>query len=201
MSVPRTGASHFARKQIERHRRLAPVPDLFAGPAKRPMRKVVLIAVGVLGMAILGWWIASRGGDPRTRVEREHGIPLPASARSIQSRGDASRGILDRGVVTVFEMSTNDLVTFMSQLRVKSRTAPVRPTGDPTVNGYNVWPTDSPTFVPGNDRYGGFQRTWPGEAAPIEMLSCSSPTGDWLHVELWRLEGGALLVKMYTDWN
>ncbi len=165
------------------------------------MRKVVLTAVAVLVVAVLAWWITSGGGDPRTRAEREHGITLPASAHSIQCRGDASRGFLDRGAATLFEMSTNDLTAFVGQLRVKSRAAPVRASGDPTENGYNVWPTTSPTFVPGNDKYGGFQRTWHGEAIPVEMLSCSSPTGDWLHVELWRLEDSTLLIKMYTDWN
>jgi len=140
-------------------------------------------------------------GDPRTRAEHEHGITLPASARNIQCKGDASRGFLDRGAATMFEMSTNDLPAFFAQLRVRSRSAPARATGDPTVNGYNVWPQDSPTFVPGNEQYGGFRRTWYGEAIPVEMLSCSSPKGDWLHIEIWTLGGSASIVKMFTDWN
>lgn len=101
----------------------------------------------------------------------------------------------------MFEMSADELTTFIAQLRVRSRRTPARAGGDPRVNGYNVWPTGVQTFVPGNTQYGGFRRTWQGEAAPVEMLSCASPTGDWLHVELWRLEGGSMLVKMYTDWN
>jgi hypothetical protein len=165
------------------------------------MRKVILIAAAVFVLASLALWITSGEADPRTRAGREHGIRLPMSARSIQCRGDASRGFLDRGAATMFEMSTNDLAAFVGQLQVKSRTTPARAAGDPTENGYNVWPRNSPTFVPGNDRYAGFQRTWQGEAIPVEVLSCSSPTGDWLHVELWSLEGSALLVKMYTDWN
>jgi len=165
------------------------------------MRKIILIAVAVLVVAVLAWWITSGGGELRARAEHEHGIKLPVSAHSIQCRGDASRGFLDRGAATMFEMSTNDLAPFIGQLRVQSRAAPVRASGDPTENGYNVWPTNSPTFVPGNDKYGGFQRTWQGEAIPVEMLSCSSPTGDSLHVELWRVEGGTLLLKMLTDWN
>jgi hypothetical protein len=101
----------------------------------------------------------------------------------------------------VHDPFTNDLTTFVAQLRIRSRTKPVKAAGDPKVNGYNVWPTGAQTFVPGNSKYGGFRCTWQGEATPVEMLSCSSSTGDWLHVELWRLEGGALLVKMFTDWN
>ncbi len=101
----------------------------------------------------------------------------------------------------MFRMSTNDLPSFIAQLHASSRRAPVCASGDPTVNGYNVWPEGSPTFVPGNEQYGGFKRTWQGDAAPVEMLSCASLTGDWLHVELWRLESEEILVKMYTDWN
>ena len=101
----------------------------------------------------------------------------------------------------MFEMSTNDCCSFVSQLQIRSRTAPVRTKGDPTINGWNVWPIGSATFVPGNSQYAGFRRTWQGAAAPLEMLSCSSPKGDWLHVEFWSLNGDAILVKMYTDWN
>jgi hypothetical protein len=165
------------------------------------MHRIIPIVAAVFVVALLVWWIRSGAGDPRTRAEREHGIKLPVSAHKIQCRGDASLGFLDRGAATMFEMSTNDLIPFVGGLQVKSRTAPARAAGDPTENGYNVWPTNSPTFIPGNGQHGGFKRTWPGEAVPVEMLGCSSPKGDWLHVELWRLEGGTLLVKMYTDWN
>lgn len=142
-----------------------------------------------------------RGGNSRLRAERQHGITLPPSANHIQCRGDAWRCFLDRGAATMFEMSTDDLPTFVGQLRIRSRSAPVRAAGDPTINGYNVWPNGAATFVPGNLQYGGFRRTWLGDAAPVEMLSCWSPKGDWLHVELWRLERGMMLIKMYTDWN
>jgi hypothetical protein len=165
------------------------------------VRKVVFISVGLCVLAVFGWQLISPSPDPRTRAEHEHGVRLPVSAQNIQCRGDASRGFLDRGAATIFEMRTNDLTAFVAQLRIRSRTKPVKAAGDPKVNGYNVWPTGAQTFVPGNSKYGGFRCTWQGEATPVEMLSCSSSTGDWLHVELWRLEGGALLVKMFTDWN
>jgi hypothetical protein len=164
------------------------------------MRDAVLIAVSVILLGIVGCGVQS-SGDPRKRAEREQGIALPLSARSIQCRGDASRGFLDRGAAVMFEMSTNDFPSFVARLSVRSRAAPAIGAGDPTVNGYNVWPPGSPTFVPGNAQYAGFRRTWQGSATPVEMLTCSSSTGDWLHVEFWRLEGDGLLVKMYTDWN
>ena len=165
------------------------------------MRKFFLTALAIVVVGVLAWIVVSPGGDARARAEREHGIALPISATNIQCRGDASRGFLDRGAATLFEMSTNDLARFISQLRINSRSAPAQASGDPTVNGYNVWPSGSPTFVPGNSQYGGFHRTWQAQPVPIEMLSCSSPKGDWLHVELWRLEESRVLVKMYTDWN
>ena len=116
------------------------------------MRKGVLILVAVCVLALIAWRIMSPVSDPRTRAEREHGIRLPASARNIQCRGDASRGVLDRGAATMFEMSTNDLTAFVAQLRIKSQTTPVKAAGDPKVNGYNVWPAGAQTFVPGNSK-------------------------------------------------
>ena len=167
------------------------------------MRKKLIITVSVIFciFAVAIWLLVLPPRDPRVRAEREHGVRLPPSAHNIQCRGDASRGFLDRGAATMFEMSTNEMTAFVAQLQVRLRTLPARATGDPTINGYNVWPTSAATVVPGNAQYGGFRRTWQGVAVPVEMLSCSSPKGDWLHVEFWRLEGGALLVKMYTDWN
>ena len=165
------------------------------------LRKIGITSGAALVAMILICRTVSFGDDSRARSELEHGIILPFSARNIQCRGDAWRGFLDRGAATMFEMRTNDLPGFLSQLRVRSRAAPVQSTGDPAVNGYNVWPRGSATFVPGDAQYGGFRRTWRGEPVPVEMLSCSSPKGDWLHVELWRLDTGATLVKMYTDWN
>lgn len=101
----------------------------------------------------------------------------------------------------MFEMNAVDLPAILSRLTIRSRGGPVRATGDPLLNGWNVWPESAPTFIPGNRQYGGFKRTWERIATPIEMLSCSSPRGDWLHVEFWTLGRDKLLVKMYTDWN
>ena len=119
----------------------------------------------------------------------------------MSTRGDPAsiRINADSGINLSAVWSTNDLPAFVAQLKGKFRSAPLYPIGDPTVNGYNVWPHNSWTFVHGN--HGGLRRTWDGDAVPIEMFSCDSPTGDWLHVELWRIEGGTMIVKMYTNWN
>jgi hypothetical protein len=167
------------------------------------MRKILVSVTIVLVGLVLIWLVVFVMQGSRVRAEHEHGIRLPPTATNIQCRGDAWLRILpDRGAATIFEMSTNDLTAFVAQLKITSRGAPVRTTNaDPLINGYNIWPTNSKSFVPGGSQYGGFKCTWSGEPIPIEMLSCASPKGDWLHVELWKLPGDSLLVKMFTDWN
>lgn len=160
---------------------------------------VICIVAGL--MAAVVWW-KTPPSDPRIRAEVEHGIHLPPSAANIQCRGDAWVGFLDRGASTLFEMNAGDLDGFVAQLKVNDRRPPVvAGSGNPLINGWNVWPKDAQSFVPGNGQYGGFQKTWSGDALPVEMISCASPTGDWLHVEYWRLPQSSLLVKMFTDWN
>ncbi len=163
---------------------------------------LVMFAI-VVGVAVVwAWRMTPPPADPRVRSERLHGIHLPASARNIQCRGDAWHWAPDRGEATVFEMASGDLAGFVAGLTIMSREFPTRTTpADPTLNGWNVWPVTAKSFVPGNSQYGGFSRTWAGDAVPVEMLSCASPTGDWLHVEYWKLPGDSLLVKMFTDWN
>lgn len=167
---------------------------------RRP--KIWLIALGTSGVILLGL-LMRWSMDPRSRAEREHGLSLPDSAQEIQNRGDAWKVFLDRGMVTLFQLPEADLPDFLSQLSVESGSNPAIPSGDPLVNGWNVWPQGSSTFVPGNSDYGGLRKTWAGSAKPLRMLSCESLMGDWLHVEVWEL-GGAnaeALVKLYTDWN
>ena len=164
---------------------------------------LVFVVVSLLVVSLLGVFVHSRAlGSPRSRAEREHGIGLPPSAAKIQCRGDASYAILDRGASTLFEMQARDLNAFLSQLTINSRSGPAKTgPGNPCINGRNVWPTDSDTYVPGDSRYGGFKATWQGPVIPSQMLNCASPTGDWLHVELWTLDTDRLVVKLYTDWN
>ena len=166
------------------------------------MRRMLVVAAMVMViLALVGLWLMP-ARDPRVRAEREHGIKLPSTAVNIQCRGNAWHGFLDRGATALFEINGNDLAEFSGQFHVRSRRTPVRTSpADPLINGWNVWPQDARSHVPSNLEYGGFKRTWTGEAVPIEMLSCDSPTGDWLHVEFWKLPEASWLVKMYTDWN
>ena len=134
--------------------------------------------------------------------ESDHKIVFPASAANIQSRGNSGIKILpDRGIATLVEIDRKDLDAFLKQLKINERRKPAKEQGDPTVNGWNVWPHDAKSFVPGNDVYSGFKKTWDVEPVPVEMLSCQSPAGDWLHVEIWNLSDTKVLLKLFTDWN
>lgn len=158
---------------------------------------VVVFVLGLVGMASCN----GPAKNPVGVVERCHGIKLPASARNLQHKTSGGWGFLDRGALSLFETDQKDVQSFVAQLSIKSREPPARSgSGDPRQNGWNVWPERSATFVPGNTVFGGLRTTWQGAATPIEMFSCSSSKGDWLHVEIWSVEDHAL-VKIYTDWN
>ena len=133
------------------------------------------------------------------RVAGAHGIVLPASARDFQQR--RLGWFLDHGVLSMFELESNDVARIIAQVKVNARNPPAK-TGpaNPCVNGQNVWPENAPTFVPGNRELDGLAPTWSGEATPIEMLSCRAGKGDCLHLEVWSVEGHSL-IKLYTDWN
>jgi len=132
-------------------------------------------------------------------VEDAHGLKLPQSARKCQQR-HAGR-FLDHGILSLFELDQNEVHEFVAQLKIKSRNLPTKTgPGDPCLNGWNVWPENSATFVPSEKDLGGLKPTWSSEPVPIEMLSCSSPKGDWLHVEIWSVSNHTL-IKLYTDWN
>jgi hypothetical protein len=101
----------------------------------------------------------------------------------------------------LFETDEAGARAFVHSLKVQSRKAPAKVgVGDPCENGWNVWPQDSKTFVPGNSGLAGLRKLWIGNAEPVEMLSCGSPKGDWLHVEIWKVADHRI-IKIYTDWN
>jgi hypothetical protein len=154
--------------------------------------------VRLLFMAILSVTITAcdQAGD-----ESDHKIVFPASATNFQNHGNSNRFLPDRGIATLVEIDRKDLDAFLAQLKINERRRPVKEQGDPTANGWNVWPHDAKTFVPGNQVFNGFKKTWDVEPVPVEMLSCQSPAGDWLHVEIWNLSDTKVLLKLFTDWN
>ena len=165
---------------------------------------LAFITLGLVAIFSLSSYIARSTGNSRERAEYEHDIALPPSASKIQCRGDGWLRVtpLSGGfVTTMFEMSPTDQSAFLAPLHIRGRSDPSIATGDPLVNGWNVWPQKSPTFIPGNEQGGHWQQTWTGAATPVEMVSCDSPEGRFLHLEFWKLEDGSMLVKMCTMWD
>ena len=118
---------------------------------------VVLCAVPTIGIVS---YIAKSTGDSRERAEYEHRVVLPPSASKIQCRGDGWLRVtpISGGcVTTMFEMDPSEVSAFLAPLHIRSRNGPATATGDPLVNGWNVWPNGSATFIPGNEEYGGWR--------------------------------------------
>lgn len=156
----------------------------------KPIRWLIVVLISVATIAC-----------DQVADESDHKLVFPASAKNFQNRGDSNSALPDRGIATLVEIDHKDLDGFEKQLKITERRKPTKDQGDPTVNGWNVWPRGAQTFVPGNEVYSGFKKTWDVEPVPIEMLSCESPAGDWLHVEIWSLSDTKTLLKLYTDWN
>ena len=143
---------------------------------------------------------STRESSTKDTLKSIHGIHLPPSATHFQTHGNRWR---HGGSAAMFECEYADLADWMSTLSVRTKMDPANgDAGNPCTNGYNCWPTNAQTWVPGNGEFDGFTNTWSGVTHPVVMLSCDSPTGDWLHVEIWRKgHDGNAVVKIYTDWN
>ena len=159
----------------------------------------VIVAILALISGWYAWELMRAVGVDKTSIERAHCLRLPPSSHNTQQK--CLGRVFDHGILSMFECDQSEIKDFLGQLKVCSRSGPVTTgTADPRRNGWNVWPKTSKTFVPGNRGLDGLVQTWSGEAKPIEMLSCVSTTGDWLHVELWSVSNH-FLIKLYTDWN
>jgi len=144
-----------------------------------------LIAIAVA--ALIAGAGGCRGNSAR-RIEREHGLVLPASATQFVCRGDAWKHIfMDSGAASAFEMASNDLPKFLSQLKIKE-----------THKG-TFRPDYSDYIYSSNPQY-QISRSWM-EGTPLETYQCASPTGDWLTVQVWPIDASHVGVCLYTDWN
>jgi hypothetical protein len=124
-------------------------------------------------------------GHSATRIRREHGLQIPASASSFECRGDAWLSIIDRGAASTFEMARTDMVSFTSQLRIRTST---------------TTETDAVASIfPGNSQY-QVSAVW-RTGTPIGTYFCQSPTGDYLWVQIWTIDDSRVGVCLYTDWN
>jgi hypothetical protein len=141
-------------------------------------RVIKLAAVAVIALLAVAFAVTRSARDPRSRIEHEHGLRLPASASAFECRGDAARGFLDRGAASAFTIASNDLAGFLAQLTVR---------------------TGLQTFIPGNSQY-QLHASW-RRGSPLATYGCASPVGDWLHVEVWPIDSSRVGVSLYTDWN
>ena len=71
---------------------------------------------------------------------------------------------------------------------------------DPNLLGYGVWPHLKGSYVPSGIRGEG-EHFFDGMAIPIEMFSCESQTGDWLHVDVWQTNDGRYFMRLYTSYS
>jgi hypothetical protein len=86
----------------------------------------------------------------------DHKIVFPASVANFQNRGNSNSFLPDRGIATLVEIDRKVLEPFLAQLKINDRRKPTKEKGEPTVNGWNVWPHGAKTFVPGNEVFSGF---------------------------------------------
>ena len=174
-----------------------PIPALLR--PRRTFLVFALIAFAVVASSCTSTPKTSTPSVLKADLESAHGVKLVPSARNFQQVRQG--GLMNRGVVSLFEMDQAEISTFLSQLKIKSRNWPASPgPGNPCVNGQNVWPATAATVVPARKGLDGLERTWTGSASPIEMLSCASTTGDWLQVEIWAVSDHTL-IKLYTEGN
>src|SRR5262245_60846028 len=131
----------------------------------------VSVLIAIAGSALIagasGCW-----GNSARRIEREHGLMLPASATQFVCRGDAWKHIfIDSGAASAFEMASDDLPKFLAQLKIKkTHTGTFRP-------------DYSDNIYPANPQY-QIHQSWM-DGIPLDTYQCGSPTGDFLDVQIW----------------
>jgi hypothetical protein len=142
------------------------------------MLTVVILLGSSLGLLFLFGYV----GSSDARVSREHGLKIPSSAHSFVCGGDAwMHWFIDSGAASAFEMASNDLPSFLSQLKIRE-----------THEG-------GCCIFPGNSQY-QIRRPWT-TGIPLTTYRCASRTGDSLDVQIWKVDDATVGVLLYTDWN
>jgi hypothetical protein len=142
------------------------------------MLSVVILLASSFGLLFLFGYVGSSG----VRVSREHGLKIPPSAHSFVCGGDAwMHRFMDSGAASAFEMTSDDLATFLSQLKIRE-----------THEG-------DCCMLPRNSQY-QIRRPWTS-AIPLKTYRCTSRTGDSLGVQIWKVDDATVGVLLYTDWN
>jgi hypothetical protein len=166
-------------KDLDRRFRRA---DILQTRKDKKRTVVIAFGAGIVLLFVLGFWLwDSFFGQSIRRLEREHGLKIPASASDILCRGDAWELLDDRGAASAFVITTNDLPAFTSQLKVRS----------------TLWKQEG--IFPGNQEY-QIHKPWM-TGYPMTTYRCVSPKGKDLYVQIWRVGDFRVGVCLYTDWN
>ena len=148
---------------------------------------IVTTLLAVLAMCIGFAFLTGCLGQSARRINKEHGLSVPASASNFLCGGDAWIPVCpDCGAASAFEIASNDVPAFLAQLKVRDSFKGIR-------EGYGS------SIFPGNPQY-QIHRPWM-TGAPLETFYCASPTGDFLAVQIWRIDAIRIGVCLYTDWN
>jgi len=132
----------------------------------------------------------------RTQFKTLHGLDLPR--HSISCRTWHERKEYAFSVVLIEKVALDQVI---KQLKLKERHGPLSPgSSDPNLLGYGVWPHLKGSYVPSGIRGEG-EHFFDGMAIPIEMFSCESQTGDWLHVDVWQTNDGRYFMRLYTSYS
>ena len=88
---------------------------------------------------------------------------------------------MDSGAASAFEMNSNDLPNFLSQMEILE-----------TRDGDSgIFPVNSQSQI---------RRPWTSRLA-LKTYRCASRTGDSLKVQIWKVDAAAVGVILYPDWN
>jgi hypothetical protein len=122
-----------------------------------------------------------------------HGVSLPVTLVScmnwsLNQEFALSSVILDKA----------GLDAFKKELTVEAKKIPVAgDKTDPNEFGWGPWPPGSKTYIPGG-LVPKDTKLFAGPAMPVEMLSCTSTMGVYLHVDVWKVDGEKYLLRVYT---
>lgn len=125
-----------------------------------------------------------------------HGVPIDGEVTYCINYG--KRGSFGLSCIVVPSLVCVD---FLKRLEVVRSAKPLKTTKqDPNVLGWGCWPQKFPTYVSNNAELEE-KKLFEGLAVPVEEYSCKSQRGDWMHVDVWEIDSGKKLIRVYTHWN
>jgi hypothetical protein len=164
-------SAEATRGDVEARRRIPRGVQLWLGG-------VILIGA-VYGLLYGGGFV----GQTVKRIQREHGLTIPASSTHPECKGDAWKvAFMDCGASSTFQMNRSDVAAFISQLKIRKACQGRSGAGHPQNPQYQV------------------QAPWRGNEG-ADSYACDSPKGDELSVRIVPIDEVKVGVMLYTDWN